>query len=106
MVEGGGAIRDAASATWASHPCAAPSTSGDCAARRCPVTKRLSPWSKASPARLVMGRAGAVARYRGLSCHGVTSDVRSDAQRDALGRATILCTVSGAVCANSASQRG
>ena len=106
MVEGRDAIWDAASATYASNPCAAPSTSGDCATHRCPVTKRLSPWSKASPARLVMGRAGAVARYRGLSCHGVTSDVRGDAQRDGVSRATILCTTSVAVRANSPSQRG
>ena len=107
MVEGRGAIRDAAFATHASHPCAAPSTSGDSAIRRYPFTKRLSPRSKAPPAGLVMGRTGAAARHRGLSCYGVTSDFRGDAQRDAVGRATILCTTSVAVRAdNPANQRG
>ena len=64
MVEGRDAIRDAAYATQASHPCAVPSTSGDCAIRRYPFTKRLSPRSKAPPAGgwlwVGIGAAGAI----------------------------------------------
>ena len=105
MVEGRDAIRDFLASS--SSACAVPCTSGDHATHRYPVTKRLSPRSKASSSGLVMGRTGAAARYRGLSRHRVNSDVRGDAQRDGPGRATILCTISVNVCAyNSAIQRG
>ena len=85
-----------------------PSTSGDRAARRCPVTKRLSAKAQSASAQgLVVGRTGAAVSYRGLSCHRVNSHVRGDAQRDAVGRATFLRTTSVAVRAdNPAIQRG
>ena len=103
MVEGGVTIRDFASYSSGGATC----TSGDHAAHRCPVPKRLSAGPKASSSGLVVGRTGAPTSYRGLSRHRVNSHVRGSAQRDRPGRATIVCTISVNVCAyNSAIQRG